>query len=213
MAIGLGLMLGFRFAPNFDQPYRARGVTDFWRRWHLSLSTWLRDYLYIPLGGNRAGGARTYVNLMLTMLLGGLWHGANWTFIAWGAYQAFWLVVERAIGARPPKHGISGAVAMAATFLITMGGWVFFRAPSMDAALNYFACLGGFGAAAPILELGPIHLAAFLVAAVVTWGLSTTQALAARLPTWWVALLQPAFIAALLQLHRADHVPFLYYQF
>ena len=84
MAIGLGLMLGFVFAKNFDSPYRSKSITEFWRRWHLSLSTWLRDYLYIPLGGNRKGSVRTYINLALVMLLGGLWHGASWNFLIWG---------------------------------------------------------------------------------------------------------------------------------
>ena len=98
MAIGLGLMLGFECLRNFDAPYRADSFGDFWRRWHISLSSWLRDYLYIPLGGNRAGAGRTYVNLMIVFLLCGLWHGAGWTFIVWGAWQGLWLVVERVLG-------------------------------------------------------------------------------------------------------------------
>src|SRR4029079_2101918 len=98
MAIGLALMLGFMFPKNFDSPYKAESITDFWRRWHLSLSTWLRDYLYIPLGGNRKGDGRTYVNLCLVMLIGGLWHGAAWTFVIWGAIHGGWLALERALG-------------------------------------------------------------------------------------------------------------------
>ena len=94
MAIGLGLMLGFTFAKNFDSPYQSASITEFWRRWHISLSTWLRDYLYIPLGGNRLGTARTYVNLALVMLLGGLWHGAAWTFVIWGAIHGGMLVAR-----------------------------------------------------------------------------------------------------------------------
>ena len=95
MAIGLGLMLGFTFAKNFDAPYRAESITEFWRRWHISLSSWLRDYLYIPLGGNRRGAARTYVNLALVMLLGGLWHGASWNFVIWGGIHGSMLALER----------------------------------------------------------------------------------------------------------------------
>ena len=95
MAIGLGLMLGFVFPKNFDSPYRAQSITDFWRRWHISLSTWLRDYLYVPLGGNRNGPWRTYINLFIVMLLGGLWHGAAWTFVVWGGLHGALLAVER----------------------------------------------------------------------------------------------------------------------
>ena len=100
MAIGLGRMIGFEFLKNFDSPYQAESITDFWRRWHISLSTFLRDYLYIPLGGNRKGPRRTYVNLIVVMLLGGLWHGANWTFVAWGAYHGILLAFERFRGKR-----------------------------------------------------------------------------------------------------------------
>ena len=96
MAIGLGLMLGFMFAKNFDSPYRAQSITEFWHRWHISLSTWLRDYLYVPLGGNRKGTARTYVNLFVVMLLGGLWHGAAWNFVIWGGLHGTMLALERA---------------------------------------------------------------------------------------------------------------------
>ena len=96
MAIGLGLMLGFVFPKNFDSPYRSASITEFWRRWHISLSSWLRDYLYVPLGGSRHGPRRTYVNLLLVMLLGGLWHGAAWTFVIWGGLHGTLLALERA---------------------------------------------------------------------------------------------------------------------
>ena len=100
MAVGLGLMLGFRLPQNFHSPYKATSITDFWRRWHISLSSWLRDYLYIPLGGNRLGAVRTYVNLFITMLLGGLWHGANWNFVVWGGYHGLLLAIERKFNER-----------------------------------------------------------------------------------------------------------------
>jgi alginate O-acetyltransferase complex protein AlgI len=100
MAIGLGLMIGFRFKENFDRPYLSRSITEFWRRWHISLSLWLRNYLYIPLGGNRVGTRRTYVNLMMVMVLGGLWHGAAWTFVLWGAWHGLWLILERLFSER-----------------------------------------------------------------------------------------------------------------
>jgi alginate O-acetyltransferase complex protein AlgI len=144
MAIGLGLFLGFNFPINFDQPYRSTSITDFWRRWHISLSTFLRDYLYIPLGGNRKGTARTYVNLAATMLLGGLWHGAAWTFVVWGAYQGLWLVIERLLGKRDPLHFAPRFVQIAVTFVLAMIGWVFFRAPGMQSAGTHLAAMFGW---------------------------------------------------------------------
>src|SRR4029453_185054 len=102
MAVGLALMMGFVLIQNFDSPYKSDSITDFWRRWHISLSTWLRDYLYIPLGGNRLGAGRTYVNLMTVMLLGGLWHGASWNFVIWGAIHGGMLAAERAQGKNSP---------------------------------------------------------------------------------------------------------------
>lgn len=134
MAIGIGLMLGFECPRNFDAPYRADSFSDFWRRWHISLSSWLRDYLYIPLGGNRAGTGRTYLNLMIVFLLCGLWHGAGWTFIVWGAWHGFWLVVERACGRKPFYAGLpSSARVLVTLFLITIG-WIIFRADTLSEA-------------------------------------------------------------------------------
>ena len=109
MAVGLGRMIGFEFLKNFDSPYHAESITDFWRRWHISLSTFLRDYLYIPLGGNRKGPRRTYVNLIVVMLLGGLWHGANWTFVAWGAYHGTLLAFERFQGKQSAVPAVAAA--------------------------------------------------------------------------------------------------------
>jgi D-alanyl-lipoteichoic acid acyltransferase DltB (MBOAT superfamily) len=122
MAIGMALLMGFHFPVNFRRPYLAAGIADFWRRWHMSLSSWLRDYLYIPLGGNRKGRLRTYGNLMATMLLGGLWHGANWKFVVWGGYHGALLGAERAVGRRIPR---------VLTFVLVSIGWVFFRAASL----------------------------------------------------------------------------------
>src|SRR6185436_19249132 len=113
---------------NFDTPYISRSITEFWRRWHISLSTWLRDYLYIVLGGNRKGTRRTYLNLIVTMLLGGLWHGANWTFVLWGAWHVIWLAAERFVGARKLDGSIYPAVlALPITMLLVVVGWVMFR--------------------------------------------------------------------------------------
>jgi alginate O-acetyltransferase complex protein AlgI len=145
MAIGLGLMLGFIFAKNFDSPYRSASITEFWRRWHISLSTWLRDYLYVPLGGNRRGTVRTYRNLMLTMLLGGLWHGASWNFVIWGGIHGGCLAAERGASRARRPIAIPRFVRVPATFLIVMVAWVFFRAPSLPRAIAYLSDLAGLG--------------------------------------------------------------------
>ncbi len=138
MAIGMALLFGFHFPLNFRRPYLASSVTEFWRRWHISLSSWLRDYLYIPLGGNRYGQWRTYRNLLLTMLLGGLWHGASWNFVIWGGYQGALLSVERAFrGGRPPGQGRGWLYPGKAilTFGLALVGWVFFRAADLPQSL------------------------------------------------------------------------------
>jgi alginate O-acetyltransferase complex protein AlgI len=135
MAEGSAACMGLRLAPNFLGPYGAASLSEFWRRWHISLSTWLRDYLYIPLGGNRRGVGRTYAALMLTMLLGGLWHGPSWTFVLWGAYHGCLLALERATGlARAPEHGASRWLRVAVTFHLVLLGWVLFRADSLSQA-------------------------------------------------------------------------------
>ena len=145
MAIGVAKLLGFQFPRNFDRPYAARSIQDFWRRWHMTLSRWLRDYLYIPLGGNRRGERRTYVNVMITMILGGLWHGAAWTFVFWGAFHGGLLAAHqwRARHAEADtKATESGERRLdfmrqrAATFALVCVGWVFFRADSMETAFS-----------------------------------------------------------------------------
>jgi D-alanyl-lipoteichoic acid acyltransferase DltB (MBOAT superfamily) len=138
IAIGLGRTLGYSIPENFAHPYHARSITEFWRRWHISLSSWLRDYLYIPLGGNRRGPSRTYVNLLITMAIGGLWHGAAWTFVIWGVLHGVLLAVERRLGLRdalsPPALG--GLLRGLITFHLVCLGWVFFRAANLaDAGL------------------------------------------------------------------------------
>ncbi|MFW5797190.1 MAG: MBOAT family O-acyltransferase [Spirochaetota bacterium] len=154
MAVGLGLMIGFRFPENFDRPYLSRSITEFWRRWHMSLSGWLRDYLYIPLGGNRRGTARTYANLLTVMVIGGLWHGAAWTFVLWGAWHGVWLIGERLVkrgagprpvpgaasapppGAAPGKGRALGLslLGLVYTMAVVLTGWVLFRAPDLQTA-------------------------------------------------------------------------------
>jgi alginate O-acetyltransferase complex protein AlgI len=134
--------MGFQFIENFRSPYLARSITEFWQRWHISLSTWLRDYLYISMGGNRLGALRTYFNLMITMLLGGLWHGANWTFVVWGLMHGVILATERFFGVDPKvqRHWLHWFPTM----LIVVVGWVFFRSPNVEAANSFIQGMLGF---------------------------------------------------------------------
>lgn len=144
MAIGLGKMMGFSFKENFDAPYTSASISEFWRRWHISLSSWLRDYLFIPLGGSRVGEAKRYRNLIVVFLVCGFWHGANWTFLAWGAYHGAWLIIERSrawsfLAARLPR-----VVAVLLTFVLVMFGWVLFRSDSLAKAVGYWSRLLGW---------------------------------------------------------------------
>ncbi|MDM3871047.1 MBOAT family O-acyltransferase [Porticoccus sp. W117] len=148
-AIGVGLTLGFSLPTNFRFPYAAIGFSDFWRRWHISLSTWLRDYLYIPLGGNKRGPVRTYINLMATMLLGGLWHGASWTFVVWGGLHGLYLAVERWLkatfkGAQIAKTILFRIFLALVTYFFINITWVFFRAQSFDKAFSMVKSMFGF---------------------------------------------------------------------
>jgi alginate O-acetyltransferase complex protein AlgI len=146
MAIGLGRVFGFRLPENFARPYSALSITDFWRRWHISLSAWFRDYLYVPLGGSRRGPTRTYLNLAAVFVLVGLWHGAAWTFIAWGMYHGALLVAERAFGWRRLDASDGSVPYRAFTFLAVMLGWVLFRASDLTHAADYASALAGWGA-------------------------------------------------------------------
>jgi alginate O-acetyltransferase complex protein AlgI len=149
MAVGMGKMFGFRFLENFDFPYTAQSLRDFWRRWHISLSTWFRDYVYIPLGGNRVSEARNHLNLVIVFFLCGLWHGASWTFVIWGLYHGIFLVLERT------RFGIWEAklprvLRHLYALLVVMTGWVLFRSDTFTGAQNYFLALAGLShAAAP----------------------------------------------------------------
>jgi alginate O-acetyltransferase complex protein AlgI len=162
MAIGLALLLGFKFPQNFDSPYAAVSLQDFWRRWHMTLSRWLRDYLYIPLGGNRKGRVRTYVNLMITMLLGGLWHGASWTFVVWGGIHGTGLAFEHSRRDRPgyvaPTPSRAGIwVRRLITFNVVCFAWIFFRSDSMHQAWEMITGLvTRWGQPSPLVTTGVI---------------------------------------------------------
>lgn len=224
MAVGLGRMIGFEFMKNFNAPYHAESITEFWRRWHISLSGWFRDYVFLPLElatrNHPCPNRRLAVNLLLTMLLVGLWHGAGWTFIAWGAYHGALLAFERwqgkhSVYLRLPRPGRIGL-----TFLLLLFSWVLFRADNMTAAMEYLQTMLGLGPAgnvAPLLAATiytPCHL--LILAACAGLVFQPLQAHDwAQSPVTWgrTALLAPLFVFSLLAMFSQDFNPFLYFQF
>ncbi|UPG87908.1 MBOAT family protein [Luteibacter aegosomatis] len=213
-AIGLALCFGFAFPDNFRFPYGARGFSDFWRRWHISLSTWLRDYLYIPLGGSRGGAWATSRNLMLTMLLGGLWHGASWMFVAWGGLHGLFLVVERAWRKRWPALTWRGADALLTivTFLLVCVAWVPFRAATPDIA---WAFLKGFTR----IEGGSVAQVVALAAALIMFAWqwrhrdSSLDEWLARAPEGGRAAIAAVCLIGLFLASGGDERAFIYFQF
>lgn len=222
IARGCGLLLGFRFNLNFARPYLAVDMREFWHRWHISLSTWLRDYLYIPLGGSRIGRVRTYVNLMLTMLLGGLWHGASWTFVAWGGYHGALLAIDRLVrpsgGEGVPFWAKSVAgrwCGRGLTFLLACVGWVFFRAQTFGDASRIlremvrFSTLGDFGFARGHWVLLGCAFGGMWVQERWRW---FDRMLAA--PDWVRGLLLTASLYVLILFSFTEKaIPFVYFQF
>ena len=219
MAIGLGLMLGFVFPKNFDSPYKADSITDFWRRWHQSLSNWLRDYLYIPLGGNRRGQLRTYVNLMLVMLLGGLWHGASWNFVLWGGFHGLLLAAERRLGKRSLFAPLPRPLRVAGTYLLVLLSWILFRAANLEAAREFAATLVGWGenGAAAGLVAGlvrqPYALLVLTTAAVISWWAPQTWDWTRRLQPWKTTVIAALLWVALAALASQEYNPFIYFIF
>ena len=214
MAVGLGYLFGLRLPQNFNSPYKSTDIADFWRRWHISLSTCLRDYLYFPLGGNRGGTWGTYRNLMTTMLLGGLWHGANWTFVFWGGYHGLLLILHRAWGAR--WEVLPQAVRNAATMLLVIIGWVFFRSETFAMAVELFGKMfvpGGTYAGLPTLPSSWSLAGVLLIAGGVAHLLPNTF----ELDHDWgpIASLGLAclFVLSLFVIYGARSTPFLYFQF
>jgi alginate O-acetyltransferase complex protein AlgI len=219
MAIGLGLMFGFVFARNFDAPYRSTSTTEFWRRWHISLSTWLREYLYIPLGGNRKGNFRTYVNLMATMLLGGLWHGASWNFIIWGGIHGSALATERALPKGSGYWKLPKFVRGLATFFVVLVGWVFFRASDLSKASSYLATMFGFGhsTASSTITSGllykPYYLLASALAAFLIWLMPDTWEWTQVLTKRKALACAGVFGLAVVVLVTQEYNPFIYFIF
>jgi D-alanyl-lipoteichoic acid acyltransferase DltB (MBOAT superfamily) len=224
IAIGTARLLGFRFPLNFDRPYTSRSIQEFWRRWHMTLSRWLRDYLYIPLGGNRAGRARTYVNVLVTMTLGGLWHGADWNFVLWGAMHGIYLAVgqwkreRRRSGAlaEPPDTPVVRWAQRLIAFHLVCLGWVFFRADSVATGLSLLGRLvTGWGTPTELVQ--PAVLLALVV------GLGTQfvpdrpgEAMKARLSALRPVALGAMLAAALFVITTMGPqgvAPFIYFQF
>jgi alginate O-acetyltransferase complex protein AlgI len=220
MAVGLAKMMNIQFPQNFRSPYKARSITDFWQRWHISLSHWLRDYLYIPLGGNRLGTLLTYRNLFVTMFLGGLWHGANWVFLIWGSYHGLLLALERAAKGSSVSRWV-GRVPLAFrigfVFVGVTIGWVFFRSPDLSYSLQWLKLMFTFNPSFTLFHFEPKFrdrfFAALFFAFAVTWGGKNT---------WEINfdhLMKPRFawLAAALMItclaFFSKNSPFLYFQF
>ncbi|MBI1320394.1 MAG: MBOAT family protein [Candidatus Hydrogenedens sp.] len=228
MAIGLGHLFGFRFLENFRYPYVARSITDFWRRWHISLSTWFRDYLYIPLGGNRVSKRRNYLNLWLVFFLCGLWHGASWAFVVWGMYHGALLVLERVFLAglldragRPVQH--------AYTMLAFMIGWVFFRAETLPEAFAMLSAMAGFAAGDGTLHYTALYLNTEVALTLVIATIGATPVVPALQAAWSkratspgyehlngvaaIAVLGVVFIYTAVHLSASTYNPFIYFRF
>lgn len=224
MAIGLGNMLGFTFPENFRRPYSAVSITDFWRRWHITLSNWFRDYLYIPLGGSRGSTARTMANLWLVFVLTGLWHGANWTFLLWGIYHGSLLILERVTKQRPVGAGASRApLRRALVLLAVMIGWVFFRSPNVASAWDYLGAMFSTGGLTPDAITNAIDTRAMLALAVgaasvflpgnFVGGLALTSWQGIRGAAVRLAAVSVAFPYSVIVVASGSFSPFLYYQF
>ena len=222
IAQGVAKWLGFDLMDNFRQPYFARNPQEFWQRWHISLSSWLRDYLYIPLGGNRLGTLFTYRNLMLTMLLGGLWHGAAWTFVVWGGIHGGWLAIHRALvsSAKPEmrREGLFSAVLKSvATFHLVCLAWLFFRAEALDQALGMLEVLvSGRWTWNETLTGFVVLIGIFVIPllAYETWLEKKSDLLALTRVAWpWRALVYGAILLVLLFFGAPARQEFIYFRF
>jgi alginate O-acetyltransferase complex protein AlgI len=224
-AIAVAMCLGFVLPQNFNYPYAAIGFSDFWRRWHITLSAWLRDYLYIPLGGNQNGKIKTYINLMLTMLIGGLWHGANWTFVVWGGLHGLYLWVEKFIDdktgrikalASSTEKTFSGLLYALFTFFLVNITWVFFRADTFTKAASIFKSMFGMHKGEPILTtLAIVKVAVIIpIMLLVHWLMRNTKVLdvAYKMP-WWLLGIIWSMLLLLLIWSQESSSSFIYFQF
>ncbi|MBR5537656.1 MAG: MBOAT family protein [Clostridia bacterium] len=223
MAIGLGRMFGFHFLENFDYPYISRSVTEFWRRWHISLGTWFRDYVYFPMGGNRVSRGRHLLNLFTVWLLTGIWHGANWTFVAWGLMYFVLLAAEKFTGLDKRQTGFAGtALRRTYTLLFVMLGWVIFKSDSLGHTWQYFgAMVGGNGLGfADELFLRDLRTALIPLAAAVLFSMPVADFVKKRMHTQrpvlqmlYYAVLFALFVLSVASIESSSHNPFIYFNF
>jgi len=210
MAVGLGYMFGIKIPQNFNTPYKADGIEDFWRRWHMSLSSCMRDYVYIPFGGSRRGTVLLYRNLMLTMLIGGLWHGASWVFVAWGAYHGVLLCLNRAFSDLWEK--IWQPARLVFTFFLVVIGWVFFRSTDFSMASFMLRKMFDFTPSAGITSLLTLCALILVAFAFAHWGKNTFE----MKHTWGLAMrctLLGTFAICVVRIVTGPSTPFLYFQF
>jgi alginate O-acetyltransferase complex protein AlgI len=217
-AIGAARCLGFTLPDNFRNPYAAGSFSDFWRRWHVSLSTWLRDYLYLSLGGNRGSRARTYRNLMLTMLLGGLWHGAAWTFVVWGGLHGSYLVIERVLrdraGFEPERGGAAMRIAWAGlVLLLVVITWIPFRSPDLAYSIDFLSAMLVFPGTSPSVDQG-FALIAFGLMVALQWIVRDRriEQVVERLPAIALGTLLAVVLASIVLSPGETHA-FIYFQF
>jgi alginate O-acetyltransferase complex protein AlgI len=220
MAIGLGIVLGFTFPRNFCMPYTSLSITEFWRRWHMSLSSWLRDYLYIPLGGNRGSNLQTYRNLVTVFVLCGVWHGANWTFVLWGFWHGAFLVVER-LGLKRRLALVPVWTRWLYALLAVMGGWVLFRSADLSKALDYYASLFGLNGAGEVsFDMHDALNERAIVTLIIGCGLAVLPRWLPRVPAplavraagdfaWTFAVL----VFSMVTVAAGAYSPFLYFKF
>ena len=219
MAVGLARMLGIEFIKNFNSPYYSISITDFWRRWHISLSTFIRDYLYIPLGGNRCSTNRMYFNLVTCFFLCGFWHGAKMTFIIWGVFQGAFMVFERLRGKKGLFDGLPLWVQIAITNVIVMFSWVIFRSASLDQGIQYWSSMLGLvhpAAAIPLLHaeiLTPRHITELIICAIMVWQPIQAYEWVKRLSFAKFVVCALLFVLAICTMFAQTYNPFLYFQF
>jgi len=228
MAIGLGLMFGIKFDENFLRPYSSNSITEFWRRWHISLSSWFRDYLYIPLGGNRGAVANTYRNLMIVFLATGVWHGAAWTFVFWGLYHGLFLVAERLMWGKKASHQRGVISRYVYCLPVVLIGWIIFRADSLDQCVTFLSALtlpfaSNSFTLPPTLQAGlspqPVFMMVMGSTIFFASSRSSVGQIVQREPTNWrqtlaqIAYLGLGLVAAFVLSVSSSYSPFLYFRF
>jgi len=219
MAVGIARMFGILLPLNFNSPYKARNIIEFWQQWHMTLSRFLKDYLYIPLGGNRKGEMRTYANLTMVMLLGGLWHGASWNFIVWGGLHGFFLMMERMAGKLSAYHALPHVVQVGVTFLLLLITWVFFRGENLSESMQYLFCMIGAAEQSPGAQLvagviyPPFYVCMMIVAAGVVWGGQQTWDFTRTLGPLKLILCILLFVLSSMMLIAQAYNPFIYFIF